>query len=363
MILPTSFKPEWIKERRKRYPKSDPSIMEKVIYALTLVEQLAQTDLSFTFKGGTSLLLILPEPKRFSIDVDIVTNETRGKIEEVLKIICTQGIFSKFELDKPRSYQPGIPKAHYLLTFFSQWDNKEKVILLDVLFEDHGYPAIMQAPIANEWLQTNDNHITVPIPSVDSILGDKLTAYAPNTVGIHFRVVHGDGRVTEKQMEVMKQLFDIGILFDRMADLDHFKKSFEKTVQKEITYRGDEHLSKDAVLNDIINTSLMISSLGKFYDSKGNSQHLTLGLTQLKSYIYNGTFRIDDAVLAASKASYLAAITLTGYEGDILRWQPGDNILKYNISSIGYQFLNKRRNIPGGPLFYWHQTLRLLGVL
>ena len=86
--------------------------MEKVIYALTLVEQLAQTDLSFTFKGGTSLLLILPEPKRFSIDVDIVTTECREKIEAVLTAICTQGIFTKFELDVFRSYKAGIPKAY-----------------------------------------------------------------------------------------------------------------------------------------------------------------------------------------------------------------------------------------------------------
>jgi predicted nucleotidyltransferase component of viral defense system len=95
MILPNSYTTDWIKEKRKTYPKSDPAIMEKVIYALTLVEQLAQTDLSFTFKGGTSLLLILPEPKRFSIDVDIVTTESRERVEAALTQICATGIFKK----------------------------------------------------------------------------------------------------------------------------------------------------------------------------------------------------------------------------------------------------------------------------
>ncbi len=212
MILPVSYTPEWIKEKRKTYPKSDPAIMEKVIYALSLVEQLALTGFNFTFKGGTSLLLILPEPKRFSIDVDIITTESRENVELVLKTICTNGIFSKFELDEKRSYKPGIPKAHYLLTFFSQLENKEKIILLDILFEEHGYPAIIKAPIKNEWIQTNDDAITVQIPTADSISGDKLTAYAPNTIGIRYRVEHPDGGVTEKQMEVMKQLFDLGIL-------------------------------------------------------------------------------------------------------------------------------------------------------
>jgi hypothetical protein len=363
MILPASYTKDWIKEKRKTYPKSDPAIMEKVIYALTLVEQLVQTDLSFTFKGGTSLLLILPEPKRFSIDVDIITTESRERVEAALKAICIKGIFTKFELDKFRSYKPGIPKAHYLLTFFSQWDNKEKVILLDVLYEGHGYPALVNAPIVNEWIQTDENLLAVQIPSVDAIAGDKLTAYAPNTVGIRFRVEHPDGGVTEKQMEVMKQLFDLGILFDRITNLNHFKQSFENTAQKEIAYRAQQEITIEAILNDVINTSLIIGSLGKFFDPRKEYKHVATGLTQLKSYIYQGAFRSDEAVLASAKASYLAAMILTCYKGTIQRWQEGDDILKYTIKPIEYQFLNKRRNIPGGPLFYWHQTLILLGKL
>ncbi len=335
--------------------------MEKVIYALSLVEQLAKTDLSFTFKGGTSLLLILPEPRRFSIDVDIVTTESRGKIEEVLTTICTQGVFSKFELDEFRSYKPGIPKAHYLLTFFSQWGKKERVLLLDVLYEEHSYPALLNVPIESEWIQTDKNKITVQVPTTDSITGDKLTAFAPNTVGIRYKVEHEDGRVTEKQMEVMKQLFDLGILFDKVGNLKQFKQSFEKTAQKEIAYRGKQGITTDGILNDIINTSLMIGSWGKFFDPRGEFQHIETGLSQLKSYIYNGAFRIDEAVLASSKAAYLATMILTGYEGEIQRWQDGDDILKYIISPIEYQFLNKRRNILGSPLFYWYQSLVLLG--
>ena len=365
MIIPESYTPDWIREKGKAYRKSppNPAIMEKVIYALSLVEQLAKTDLSFTFKGGTSLLLILPEPRRFSIDVDIVTTESRGKIEAVLTGICSGGILSKFELDERRSYKPGIPKAHYKLTFFSQWDNKELWILLDILFEEHGYPSLVQAPIINEWIVTDDPLVTVHIPSIDSITGDKLTAFAPNTVGIRFRVEDANGGITEKQMEVMKQLFDIGILFDRISNLDHLKQSFTTTAQKEISYRGAENITTEAVLNDIINTSLMIGSLGKFFDPKEEFLHIARGLTQLKSYIYNGAFRLDDAVLASSKAAYLAAMILTGYEGEIKRWESGDDITKYSISPIEYQFLNKRRNIPGAPLFYWHQTLSLLGKL
>jgi hypothetical protein len=363
MILATSYTPEWIREKRKTYPASDPNIMEKVIYALSLVEQLVQANLRFTFKGGTSLLLILPEPKRFSIDIDIITTEARERVESVLSEVCRKGVFTKFELDERRSYQPGIPKAHYLLTFFSQWDQRDRIILLDILYEEHGYPALIQAPVINEWIQTSADPISVPIPSVDSITGDKLTAYAPNTIGIRFRVEHADGRITEKQMEVMKQLFDVGILFDRLNNFIHFKQSFERTSAKEIVYRAQDNITQEAVLNDIINTSLMVASQGKFFDPKGSYQHVATGLNQIKSYIYQGAFRRDEAVLASAKCAYLAAMILTGYEGKILRWQNEDDIQEYFVKPIEYQFLNKRRNIPGGPLFYWYHTLSLMGRL
>jgi hypothetical protein len=363
MILPSSYKKEWIEEKRTTYPKSDPTIIEKVIYALALVEQLTQINFSFIFKGGTSLLLILPEPKRFSIDVDIVTTETRAKVEETLTSICTRGIFTKWMLDEFRSYNTDIPKAHYFLFFKSNLDDRERVLLLDVLYEEHGYPALINAPIVNEWIQADNNDSRVQIPSIDSITGDKLTAFAPNTIGIRFRVEHPDGRITEKQMEVMKQLFDLGILFERVNDLKNFKISFENTSQKEIAYRTGQHITTENVLNDIINTSLMISSWGKFFDPNKDFIHVGTGLFQLKPFIYNGAFRIDEAVLASSKAAYLAAIILTNYEGEINRWQDGDDIMKYRIEPMDYNFLNKRRNIPGCPLFYWYHTLSLLGKL
>lgn len=232
-----------------------------------------------------------------------------------------------------------------------------------MLFEKHGYPAVISTPIVNEWIKTDDAPLLVSIPTVDSIAGDKITAYAPNTTGIKYRIEYSDGGVMEKQMEVMKQLFDIGILFDRLSNLDHFKQSFIRISQKEIAYRSELTITQNDVLNDIIDTSLMIASLGKFFDSNNNYGHIKTGLSQLKSYIYQGSFRSDEAILASAKAAYLATIILKNYDGEIKRWQTGDNIKNYFIEPVAYQFLNKRKNIPGAPLFYWHHSLKLLGKI
>lgn len=73
MITPETFQPEWLADLRRRHRGLDPSIVEKMIFALVLVERLAQEGLPFVFKGGTCLVLLLGQLRRFSVDVDIVT--------------------------------------------------------------------------------------------------------------------------------------------------------------------------------------------------------------------------------------------------------------------------------------------------
>src|SRR4030042_3817092 len=117
MIKPESLTSDWIAARRKKFGK-DPTIIEGMIHALYLLECLKKSGLDFIFKGGTSLILLLDQPKRFSVDIDIILNPSIKKpdLEEYLSGIVESGIFSQMELDQRRSFQPGILKAHY--TFF-----------------------------------------------------------------------------------------------------------------------------------------------------------------------------------------------------------------------------------------------------
>ena len=50
-------------------------------------------------------------------------------------------------------------------------------ILLDVLFEEKHYERIVERRIENELLLTEGENLFVNLPSVDCILGDKLTAF------------------------------------------------------------------------------------------------------------------------------------------------------------------------------------------
>ncbi len=68
--------------------------MENMIYALHLLEQLKLSGLDFIFKGGTSLILMLEEPQRFSVDIDIIVRPdmTKGELEAHLSKLRGQVI-------------------------------------------------------------------------------------------------------------------------------------------------------------------------------------------------------------------------------------------------------------------------------
>ena len=72
MISAQSRTPGWVMGIRENSRGKDPILIEKMIMALTLVEELKLNGLDFIFKGGTSLLLLLGTPQRFSIDIDIL---------------------------------------------------------------------------------------------------------------------------------------------------------------------------------------------------------------------------------------------------------------------------------------------------
>ena len=99
MIDVTSLSADWLAQKRKKY-SADPTIMESMIYALYLLEQLKLTGLNFIFKGGTSLLLILNQPKRFSVDIDIIISPeiTRDILEKYLSKIVQTGAFKRHEI-------------------------------------------------------------------------------------------------------------------------------------------------------------------------------------------------------------------------------------------------------------------------
>jgi hypothetical protein len=368
MIDIKSLKAEWIAEKRQKYSK-DPSLMESMIHALYLLEQLQLTGLDFIFKGGTSLVLLMEEPKRFSVDIDIIVNPkiNREELELFLSKIEASSEFIRMELDEKRSYQGGIPKAHYKFIYTSSFANKnkegqvisnpEREILLDVLFAENHYPLIIERALETEWLIQTDNPVIVKTPDINSITGDKLTAFAPNTTGVPYNI--------EKEKEILKQLFDVGCLFHLLTDMEVFKRSFIESAKGEIAYRPEREIeSFEQVLNDTIETALLIArkDILKTDDEKAKYKEINTGINQFRHFVFQGKFDILETQVASAKAAYLAAIILTDYKDDLKVFSKEIPLTEYLITNPEYNYLNKRLKYveSGEALYYWFQTINLL---
>ncbi len=81
MIANQCFTKEWIIRKRSEMGKVDPVLLEKCIHALSLLCALGESPVPFVFKGGTSIILLLKEFHRLSIDIDIVTSMPRTEYE------------------------------------------------------------------------------------------------------------------------------------------------------------------------------------------------------------------------------------------------------------------------------------------
>ena len=355
MISPESFTVEWINSHRKdkRFSRINPPVLEKMIRALALLEALAINNLNFTFKGGTSLILLLPEPRRFSVDIDMLTAHSREELEVVFDKIIKSGIFTKWELDEPRSYKAGVPKAHYFFHFDSKLNKQAGYILLDILFEKHQYPLVNMVPIRSGWLNLVGEVTEVEVPSIESILGDKLTAFAPNTTG----VLYGK----DKSLEIVKQLYDVGHLFDHVQDVKIVAESFAGLVAQEIQYRNLQ-VTPDHVLDDIIETALLIGKTEKHHERNEIAKYneIRAGLYQFGTFLMTGNFYIETAIESAAKAAYLAAKLKTRDFSPIQYLKNEET--SFQFEAMPYNALNRLRKMRNGSLFYWSKAAELLGI-
>ncbi|MGB0979619.1 MAG: nucleotidyl transferase AbiEii/AbiGii toxin family protein [Croceimicrobium sp.] len=366
MIKEHCFTEEWLDsfKRRQEYKRIDKAILEKMIYALHLLERIKANGLEFTFKGGSSLILLLDEVYRFSIDIDIICNTDRASLEKVLKRVIDSSKFKAFELDEHRSYKEGIPKAHYSFSFASVAKGRYSgTILLDILIEDSIYPELKQKEIQTKWIET-EAQTNISVPTIDSLTGDKLTAFAPNTVGIPY--FKGKGQQAFS-MEICKQLFDLSKLFERIENIEIVAQSFEAFALQEIEYRKKERpdLTPIMVLQDSINTCAILAKRGKGgADEKLKFTELQKGIRAFGTgFLINENFRIDNAVPAAARIAYLSA-KIWNKNWSPIEYYKGQDIRDWNIENEDWNFLNRlKKQTDKSGFYYWFKALEIMKLI
>jgi hypothetical protein len=234
----------------------DPGILETSIYALTLLGRLAESGLTFLFKGGTSLLLHLGETRRLSRDIDIVCSEPRAAVDAALAEIGRIPPFMGCTEDERGDR--GLPRRrHFKFSYTSAVGGRNPVqyVLLDVVEEGRQAHVIMERPIRTSFLEP-ERDVRVRVPTIESLLGDKLTAFAPATVGVPLRK---PDRTPADVQQVAKQLFDIGMLFEASSDFSVVEKTYGAVHGLESGYRGNRYSIEDS-LDDTMKACLAITA-------------------------------------------------------------------------------------------------------
>jgi hypothetical protein len=206
-----------------------------------------------------------------------------------------------------------------------------------------------QIEISSLFSKSEGENIKVTVPTPEAILGDKLTAFAPNTTGVPY------GR--DKEVEIIKQLFDVGHLFDRIENVDIVAKVFNQFAQTELTYRNLQSLSPEDVLNDTLETAMLIATRGQ--SGSGNFDELHKGIQNIKNYIFSEKFHIESAMIPAAKAAYVSTILKTATK-EVQHFTNPKEIANWTIEQPFETRLNKLKKTSPEAFFYWYKIYELL---
>ena len=353
MIDRENITQEWINRVSVANRKADKILVEKVIRAFLLLEGLVKVGIPFVFKGGTSLMLHFQSTKRLSIDIDIIIAEQIPGLETRLDAVAKVQGFLRQQI-QPRITASGILKQHhqFFYTPVHRYNKEEDYVLLDILFEKVNYNQLHSLPIQSSFLPADENPLLVSLPGLEDILGDKLTAFAPNTTGVPY--LKKEDRMS---MEIIKQLYDIGNLADVVEDIGVVNSTFHKFVETELAYRQMSTLTSEDVLNDIFQTSLSIVSRGT--DGKGNFKELQDGIRRIQGFIFSEIYHIEKAIVHASKAAWLS-ILIKYNINQLVRFISPNQVNDLVITTGVSPKLNRLKKTNPEAFYYWYKISEII---
>jgi hypothetical protein len=282
---------------------------------------------------------------RLSTDIDIIVSP-KTDIDFYIAEASKNFPFKRVEEQK-RIGKNNIVKRHFKFFYESPVTNKEFHIILDIVFEENHYSKLISKEINNNLLSIIEPRVFVDIPNINSILGDKLTAFAPHTTGI----LYGQN----KEMEIIKQMFDVATLIEEFDNIQEVKETYYEIVDTEIAYRG---LTKTPleVLMDTYNTAMCI--VGKSRINKENYTMLLDGMRRIRSHIYSEKFTPENAPFKAVRIMYFVACIIKDVE-----FKKIDNPNKYadeRFEAETFKYLKYLRKIDLESYGYLVETHKLM---
>ena len=154
----------------------------------------------------------------------------------------------------------------------------------------------------------------------------------------------------------MKQVYDIGRLFDAVDDLELTAKSFNRIALVELGYRG-LGANPSLIYEDIRHTALLLATRG--LDGKGDFPLLQDGIKRLGNFIYGNKYFIEDAIVDSAKAAYVATCMEKG-QSEIVKFDISKLTSDMNIDRVLPVRLHKLKKTRPEAFFYWYLIDQML---
>jgi hypothetical protein len=306
MLSKQNYTKEHIESLHSQHPKIDKSVSEMTMYAFGLLQSLANSKLDFAFKGGTCLMLLLKEPKRVSADIDILVPPGT----EIATIVDSfQHEFPLVSLvTSSNASQGGIKVGHYTFECPHLFLMSAHVTL-DVAFAPNRYPTIEEREIKNAFLINNGLPSKVKTPSLNSILGDKLTAFAPKTIGVHADKTTF-GTLLDKRLQIIKQLYDINGLILEADNMEEVRTSYFAIATEEREFHQLDQMNVEDFIKDSFLAAFSILTQGKADQKSEYSEWYKPGIEKIRNHIFSGDWNTSKAQQCAAKAMLFYACLL-----------------------------------------------------
>jgi hypothetical protein len=299
----------------------NPALAEKAVHAIEYVAQLFDAGIPFVFTGGTAAQLLLTAGiTRLSKDVDVIAPD--GEPDDWRRVV--RDVANRFGGDvyvaEEEHREHGglsIPAIHFLVRYPTVFPSDTTPdIELDVVFAPIHF-ATQDTRLATPFYDTKEP-LAVRTPTVEGLLGGKLSALGPGTIGIprnkpNFDVATG------------KQLFDVSRLFELATDLGAVAESYQAAYHQQIGYHpADARPSLEATLADALYALKLLSARpgakGPNPEWAGDLQALSQAAPKLRGYV--GDRERFDRV-GARRAASEVALGLVLIRGILLGHQSG----------------------------------------
>lgn len=354
MIKKETFTKSWLEELNDKsiWKRQNNQLtnLEKACVALYLLESLKKAGGEFIFKGGTAVILLLNKIYRFSVDVDIIFLDGDRDRSILFNQICKDSlIFTHWDIKEREKREKNTD--HFRFYYDSPTLDDEGYILLDAYLGENPYEKTCTTAVASDLLLQEGNPIEVITPTINGLLGDKLTAFAPKTIGIPIEAEPG---FRPKRVEVLKQLYDLGNLFDECDDVREVTLTYQKVAKKEVEMQTLGY-SIEEIVEDTLSYAFLIAREG--YGEEEKFMQLQKGYNEFSKFVADLHFTQDDAALAAGKVAYLLFLISNQHEGKPNFFAEGIDMTEWIISGKENARINDYKYTSPAAFYYWFKAI------